>query len=112
MRKTNSQINIGQRIKQIRNSLDLTQESFCNAINLEINNLSRIENGKSNPSIKTIKKIIETFNIEPNELFDISFYDNEEIVNNLTFEYFNKLPFSKKSLVLKIIMLINEEDKN
>lgn len=111
MKKITSKMHIGQRIKQIRNSLDLTQETFCNAINLEINNLSRIENGKSNPSIKTLQKIIETFNIEPNELFNISFYNNEEMVNKLTFEYYNKLPFSKKVLILKMIMLINEEDK-
>lgn len=111
MKKIISQMHIGKRIKQIRNSLDLTQEAFCNAINIEINNLSRIENGKSNPSIKTLHKIIETFNIEPNELFGVSFYDNEEMVNKLTLEYFNKLPFSKKVLALKMIMLINEEDK-
>lgn len=103
---------LGQKIKILRNSLGLTQENFCNAINLEVSNLSNIENGKNFPSIQTIYKIITKFKIEPNDLLGIDFYNNEEIVKELTFEYFNKLPFDKKIMVMKMIMLINENDKN
>lgn len=103
---------LGQRIKAIRNSLGLTQENFCNEINLEISNLSNIENGKYFPSLQTLFKIINTFKIEPNELFNINFYDKEEIVNELTLKYFNELSFDKKIMAMKILMLINEQDKN
>lgn len=103
---------LGRKIKQIRNSLNLTQESFCNEINLEISNLSNIENGKSYPSLQTLNKIITTFKIEPNELFNISFYDKPEVVKQLAFEYFDKLPANKQVMVLQIIMLINQDDKN
>lgn len=103
---------LGQKIKQIRNSMKLTQEGFCNEIDLEISNLSNIENGKSFPSMQTLTKIISKFNIEPNFIFDTSFYDKPELVDRLLFEYYNKLPFNKKVMALKMIMLINEEDKN
>lgn len=103
---------LGRKIKQIRNSLNLTQESFCNEINLEISNLSNIENGKSYPSLQTLNKIITTFKIEPNELFNISFYDKPEVVKQLAYEYFDKLPANKQVMVLQIIMLINQDDKN
>ena len=103
---------LGRKIKQIRNSLNLTQESFCNEINLEISNLSNIENGKSYPSLQTLNKIITTFKIEPNELFNISFYDKPEVVKQLAYEYFDKLPANKQVMVLLIIMLINQDDKN
>ncbi len=102
---------IGQKIKQIRTSMGLTQENFCNEIDLEIPNLSNIENGKSYPSLQTITKIIQRFKIEPNDLFNISFYDDPEVVEKLCYDYFNKLSFNKKVMALKILMLINEDGK-
>lgn len=74
--------------------------------------MSNIENGKSYPSLQTLNKIITTFKIEPNELFNISFYDKPEVVKQLAFEYFDKLPANKQVMVLQIIMLINQDDKN
>ncbi len=112
MHDINFKIVIGQKIKHIRNSLGYTQESFCEAIDLEIPNLSRIENGRSFPSMQTLRKIISVFNIEPNELFDQSFYDKPEIVDKLILECLNRLPLSKRVMFLKMMMLINEEDKN
>ena len=91
--------------------MGLTQENFCNEIDLEIPNLSNIENGKSYPSLQTITKIIQRFKIEPNDLFNISFYDDPEVVEKLCYDYFNKLSFNKKVMALKILMLINEDGK-
>lgn len=103
---------LGQKIKHIRNSMNLTQETFSELINLEIPNLSKIENGKSYPSMPTLRNIINACKIEPNDLFDTSFYDNPEMVQELAFEYYNRLPFSKQVMFLKMLMLINDEDKN
>lgn len=100
---------LGINIKKLRNSLGLTQEEFCSFINLEVPNLSKIENGKSLPSLQTLIKIIEKFNIEPNDLFNIRFYDKPEVVRELTINYFDKLPPSKQILILKILILINEK---
>ena len=103
---------LGCKIKAIRNSLQLTQESFCNEINLEIPNLSNIENGKNFPSVQTILNILNKFNIEPNELFDTRFSEEPKIIEKLIDTYISKLSFKKKIMALKIIMLINEEDKS
>lgn len=103
---------IGRNIKRIRTSLNLTQEAFCNGINLENSNLSNIENGKSYPSLQTLIKIIDVYNIEPNELFNANFYSDEAYIDKLFMKYYNMLPITKKAMALKIIMMINEEDKN
>jgi len=112
MNENDSKFILGQKIKAIRNSLGLTQEAFCSEINLEISNLSNIENGKNFPSVLTVLKILNKFHIEPNELLDMKTYDSEEVVNELFFEYFNKLPIDKKIMTMKIVMMINENDKN
>ncbi len=108
----NFKILMGNKIRQIRNSLNLTQDSFCEIIELEPQNLSRIENGKSYPSIQTLRKIMTRLNVEPNEIFDVSFYDKPEFVDKFIVDYLNLLPHSKKVMFLKMLMLINEEDKN
>lgn len=61
---------LGHKIRQIRKVLCLTQEEFCNAIELEVTNLSNIENGKSLPSTSTLIKIKNAFKIVPNEFWD------------------------------------------
>ncbi len=103
---------LGEKIKSIRRSLNLTQENFCAQINLEAANLSNIENGKSYPSMPTLINIIKKFNVQPNDIFDIDYYQDVEMVKKIAFDYYSKLPIDKKIMALKIIMLINEEDKN
>lgn len=112
MREEDKKIKLGRKIKQIRRSMGLTQENFCNKIDLEVSNLSNIETGKYFPSIQTLMKIINELKIEPNEIFDITFYDDPEIIDNLASEYFSKMPFERKVMALKIMKLINEESKN
>lgn len=112
MQNTNQNNILGKRIKQIRKSLKLTQQAFCNKIDLEISNLSKIERGKSEPSLQTILKIIQVLNIEPNELFDKRNFDRPETFSDLLLKNFNMLSLSKQIMVIKILMLINEEDKN
>lgn len=61
---------ISHKIRQLRKSQGLTQEEFCDKIDIEIPTFSNIENGKSLPSTSTLIKIKKTFKIEPNEFWD------------------------------------------
>ena len=78
----------GQKLKSIRASLDLTQEEFCDKLNIEVSNLSKWENGRGYPSIPTFLKISEILKIEPTES------EQEQL------------------FALKVLRLMNEELKN
>ncbi len=41
----------GQKLKNIRASLNLTQEEFCDKLNIEVLNLSKWENSRGYPSM-------------------------------------------------------------
>lgn len=62
---------IGMRIKELRQSMDITQEEL--ALNAEINRsyINQIENGKRNISIVTINKISNALGVSLNEFFSV-----------------------------------------
>ena len=54
---------IGNRVKELRLSLGLTQEEFGEKIGLKKSGISNLENGTRNLSIRNIKLISKTFNV-------------------------------------------------
>ncbi|MDU2672616.1 MAG: helix-turn-helix transcriptional regulator [Clostridium sp.] len=60
---------VNDNIKNLReNILNLSQDNFAKKIGLQRNTISLIENGKRNPSDRTIKDICKTFNVNENWL--------------------------------------------
>ena len=60
---------LGERIKEIRKSKNLTQEQLAERIGIEIPSLSNIENGKNYPNSETIEKIANGLEMEVFELY-------------------------------------------
>jgi len=53
---------VSDRIKKIRDSKNLSQDSFASTLGLQRNSISLIENGKRNASERTIDDICREFN--------------------------------------------------
>ncbi len=102
---------LGIKIKNIRLAYGLTQDGFCEKIGIEIPTLSNIENGKSFPLTSTLMKIIEEFKVEPNELFNFSYLENEELLDKRFLEIYNKLPLSKKQYLYRLVNFLFELGK-
>lgn len=98
----------GQHIKNIRSSMKLTQQEFCALIDIEVSNLSNIENGKAYPSIPTLRKMSDKLNLTPNELLNIDVYNCEETVTNLINHSVADLTIEQKIIVLKTIRLFKQ----
>lgn len=62
----------GKNLRKVRESKGFTQEQLANELGLEISQISRIERGVINTSIYTLYQISTFFNIDVNELFDLS----------------------------------------
>lgn len=63
-------MNIGDRIKKIRKSLDLTQEAFASRIGSVQNTITGYESGRRNPSAPVISLICKDFNVNEEWLRD------------------------------------------
>ncbi|MBE7443319.1 MAG: helix-turn-helix transcriptional regulator [Flavobacteriales bacterium] len=59
---------IGNRIIEIRISKEITQYRLAKNLMMEQSNLARIENGETNPTIKTLLKICEVLETPLEEL--------------------------------------------
>ena len=60
----------GERVKEVRKSLDLTLEKFGERIGLKKNSLSQIENGRNSLTDQTASSICREFNVSEEWLHD------------------------------------------
>lgn len=61
-------VRFGERCKQLREKINISQEKFALLIEMDRTYYSSIENGKRNVSIKNIEKIAKGFGIPMDEL--------------------------------------------
>lgn len=54
---------LGERIKKVRKSLDLTQQKFADQIGTTQNNIASYEIGRREPSAAAVNNICKTFNV-------------------------------------------------
>lgn len=73
MTETQLYILIGERIKKLRHEKRITQQTLAYECDIEKPNLSRIEKGKTNPTIKSLWKISCALNIKLKDLLDIEY---------------------------------------
>ncbi len=59
----------GNRVKELRQSRNLSQEKFALQIDMDRTYLASIESGKRNVSLENISKIADGFEISLEELF-------------------------------------------
>ena len=62
-------IDLGLRIKALRDGKNLTQEDLANDCNIPKSQITRIEKAKVNPTIKTLLKISNALGVELRDLF-------------------------------------------
>ena len=76
---------IGKKIKERRNFLDLTQEDLANRCELTKGYISQLENDKTDPSIETLKIILDALGLTFAEFFkeentvQIKFSEEEQL---------------------------------
>lgn len=56
--------NIGKIIKARRKMLGLRQDQLADIAGVGINTLTKIERGEANPSIETLKKVLDSLGLE------------------------------------------------
>lgn len=61
---------LGKRIVQLREKKNLKQVELASDLNMEDSSLRRIENGRTNPTIKMLRKICKELDISLSELLD------------------------------------------
>ena len=81
---------VGTYIRQRRQDLGLTQEALCKSLNLSVSTLSRIENGRYNPSLATTDLLFGKLGLPSGLIFQLA-PENEIELDNLQGEVQNNV---------------------
>ncbi len=108
--KQTMQILIGQNLKNIRNSLGLTQEEVAESLGLAPRYISDIERDKTKGSITTLVKLCNLYKVTPTTILQdyLTTTDTKED----TLDGFNNLSEDEKNIIKKLIQYMNYNKKN
>ena len=65
---TNIYKKFGERVRESRKEKGLSQEELAEKVKLDVRTIVAIENGKRNPTLKTINKIAKSVKIKTQDL--------------------------------------------
>ncbi|MCL5994553.1 MAG: cupin domain-containing protein [Chloroflexi bacterium] len=63
-------VNVGQRLRQLRSERGLSIRTLAGASNLSVNTLSLIENGKTSPSVSTLQRLAAALGVPITAFFE------------------------------------------
>jgi len=72
----NIKVKVGQRIKQIRTEIGISQEALANKADLDRTYVTDVENGRRNISIENLEKLILALNISISDFFNSSIFED------------------------------------
>lgn len=61
---------VGQRIKELRNDLGISQEALANKADIDRTYVTDVENGRRNISIENLEKLVFALNVPFKDFFD------------------------------------------
>lgn len=62
---------VGLRIREIRESKNITIMALADKLDIEYNNMIRIEKGRTNPTLSTLYNISQALNVKLIDIVDI-----------------------------------------
>lgn len=63
-------VKVGQRIKELRNQIGISQEALANKAEIDRTYVTDVENGRRNISIENLEKLVNALHVEFKEFFD------------------------------------------
>lgn len=68
-------MNIGEKIRNAREDMDLSQSDMAKLIPMNQSNYSKIERGVQEPSIEQLRKICQILKLDPRYLLDVENFE-------------------------------------
>ncbi|MEW6419864.1 MAG: helix-turn-helix transcriptional regulator [Nitrospirota bacterium] len=97
---------LGARIKELRKAKRLSQDQLSEKINIDPKHLSRIEVGKSYPSLDTLEKIAEALGVEIKDLFEFMHHARSKEIGENISKLLKGVEEDKLRLIFKVVKAI------
>ncbi len=99
---------VGQRIKQMRRHLGISQFALGERVDINQRQITLIEGGKSFPSLPTLNKLAQVFNCEIKEFFEYEHLRDDLTLKQEMLEMIESFSSSQIKLSYKLLLGINE----
>lgn len=98
---------LGKRIKQLRQSMKLTQFALGEKVNIDQRQIAYIEGGKCFPSLKTLNNLSIVFQIELKDLFDYKHLMKQENIKTKISQKLSKMDNKRLTIYYQLMNLID-----
>lgn len=106
-----SEINLGQRIREERQKLNLTQEKLSETINVTTTYIGQIERGERRPTLDTLIKISNALGVSIDYLLRESITPASDNLMNLWIQLTHDLSDDEKEMIIDLIKVIKSHKK-
>lgn len=102
---------LAQRVKRLRIQKGMSQEFLAEESGLSLRTIQRIENGESNPTGESLKRIAGALNVTPDEIVDWSIKEDKKYLTFLNLSALTFLFFPLLGILIPFILWTSKKDK-
>jgi len=104
-------IDLAKKVKELRNRSGISQELLAEYSKLSLRTIQRIENGETQPTGDTIKKLSSALNITPNELIDWQIIEDTNSLLIMNLSQLSFIAFPLLGILIPMIIWTSKKDK-
>ena len=102
---------LAKRVKELRKRNGMSQEFLAENSGLSIRTVQRIENGETQPTGDSIKRLSGALNVTPNELIDWQIIEDDKALLLLNLSQLGFIAFPLLGILIPLIIWISKKDK-
>ena len=102
---------LGLRIKELRKQKGMSQQFLSNESGLSLRTIQRIENGETNPTGESLKRLSNALNVNPDELIDWSIKEDKRYLTFLNLSALTFLFFPLLGILIPFILWTSRKGK-
>lgn len=102
---------LGLRIKELRKQKGMSQELLAEESGLSLRTIQRIENGQTNPTGESLKRLSNAVNVNPDELIDWSIKEDKRYLTFLNLSALTFLFFPLLGILIPFILWTSRKGK-
>ena len=102
---------LSARVKELRNKKGMSQEVLAEESGLSLRTIQRIENGDSNPTGDSLKRLSNALDVNPDELIDWTIKEDKKYLIFLNLSALTFLFFPMLGILVPFILWTSKKDK-
>ena len=102
---------LAKRVKDLRKKNGITQELLAENSGLSLRTVQRIENGETQPTGDSIKRLSSALNVTPNELIDWQIIEDSKALLLLNLSQLGFIAFPLLGILIPLIIWTSKKDK-